>query len=149
MKNVLYGALCGALIFGALIWVTPRQITRAAVLAAPPEGRFELVQLHPSSGVEWSGMLDTETGCTWVYTTNNPDDPKITNQSLKPYLEALGQNSWDAINYDATEYTNTLKLKPDKSGVESDYTAALLELVRTQSACARARLQALSAASAR
>jgi hypothetical protein len=34
------------------------------VYAAP---RFQIVELHPSAASEWSGLLDTQTGCTWVY----------------------------------------------------------------------------------
>jgi type IV secretory pathway TrbD component len=39
MRNMLYGTLCGALVFGALSWATTRKTVHAAVLTAPPEGR--------------------------------------------------------------------------------------------------------------
>jgi hypothetical protein len=31
--------------------------------------RFQVVQLHPTAASEWSGLLDTQTGCTWAYAT--------------------------------------------------------------------------------
>ncbi|MGH9353817.1 MAG: hypothetical protein ACRD2G_16920 [Terriglobia bacterium] len=142
MRNVFYGALCGAFVFAMLSWVTTKKAVHAEVLTAPPAGRFQLVQLHPSQGSTWSAILDTETGCTWVYTTNNVDDPKITFKPYKFYLQVLGQNFWGAVNYDPTEY---MFLKTNSDGTV-DYTPQFREITRVQAACSRARLQALSAA---
>lgn len=145
MKNMLYGVLCSAFVFALLSWVTTKRTVHAAVMTAPAKGRFELVQLHPSSGVEWSAILDTETGCTWVYESADPDDPKITNQNYKFYLQILGRNSFGLVNFDPLEYTE-LKINEDKP---ADYAPAMSEIARVQRACSEARLQALAAAGAR
>lgn len=143
MKNALYGMLFGSLTFGALAWSIPRQAVRAAPLPAPPEHRFELVQLHPSTDTEWSAILDSETGCIWVYTTNNADDPKITDQGYKNYLSVLGRNSFDLVNFDATDY-----LPPSfASDNKPNYVASAQELARVQSLCSQARLRALQSES--
>jgi hypothetical protein len=144
MKNVLYGALCSAMVFAALLWGMARKPVHAAVLTSPPEGRFQLVQLHPSAGTEWSGILDTETGCTWVFTTNNPDDPKITDQSYKLYLDVLGGNSFDLVNFNPNDYTAPT-LKSDNTLDRGPY---MREIGRVQAECSQARLTALRAASA-
>lgn len=149
MRNIICGALCGAFVFAALSWATAKRTVHAEILTTPPAGRFQLVQLHPSADNEWSGVLDTETGCTWVFTTGNPSDPSITNQDERSYLQILGQNAFELVNYDTSGYTRTLKLKPDKSGVVADYGPAIEELLRVDRACSQARLLALKAASAR
>jgi hypothetical protein len=145
MKNMLYGALCGAVVFAALTWATTKMTVHAAVQTAPPQGRFQLVQLHPNTDTEWSGILDTETGCTWLFESSNPDDPKITNQAYKYYLQALGAHSFGLLNFDPGEYM-VPKMNEDKT---VDYTPQLAEIIRVQKACSQARLQALAAAGAR
>jgi hypothetical protein len=56
-KNVFYGVLSGALMFGALSWVTPKQTTRAAA----PEHRYAITHLDGSNAM----LLDTSTGAVW------------------------------------------------------------------------------------
>ncbi len=145
MSNALCGALCGVLVFAVLSWTAPLRIVKGAVLSSPPEGRFQLVQLHPSAESEWSGILDTETGCTWIFVTNNPDDPKITNPSYKMYLQVLGTNGFSLVNFDTTEYTYPA-LNSDK---QIDYSKPLKEITRVQDACSQARLLALKEADTR
>jgi hypothetical protein len=152
-KNALYGALCGALVFAVLSWAAPKKAVSAAVLAAPPEGRFELVQLHPSSGVEWSGILDTETGCTWTYTTQKPPTAAEISAATegeqraeKGYRQALGSNYFRIIEY--------LNSGPDISlpGFPTPSTVAgmkMYTLVAEDSYCDEARQNALRAAAAR
>lgn len=152
MKNVLYGALCGALVFGALNWVTGRKEVHGAVLTAPPEGRFQLVQLHPSAASEWSGILDTETGCTWLFAANNPDDPTITDKDYKLYLQVLGRHAFETVHYDPSDYISP-QLSPVKTNYGSytrtDY-APLRKAIWDEGAdCSQARQLALKAASAR
>lgn len=142
MKNAFFGVLCSAFVFGVLFWMTTKRTVHAAVLTAPPAGRFQLVQLHPSSNTEWSGILDTETGCTWVFQSNDPDNPKITEQHIKFYFQILGRNSFGFVNFDPTDYTD-VTFSPDNT---PNYQDALSELSRVQKACSQARLQALTAA---
>ena len=107
MKNYLYGVLCGTLAFAVLSWATPPKVTKAAVLSAPPEGRFQLVQLHATSESEWSGILDTETGCVWVYTSQTPPTdaevsaaPAGEQRTYKSYQQVLGPNFFSIVGYD-------------------------------------------------
>ena len=108
MKNYLYGTLCGALVVSAILfWAAPKKVVNAAVLPSPAEGRFQLVQFHPNSGSEWSGILDTETGCLWEYTSQTPPTdaeaaaaPAGEQRSYKSYQQALGYNYLFIIGYD-------------------------------------------------
>ena len=51
MRNLFFGAFCGVLVFAGLsLWTARRS---AAVLASPPAGRFDIVQLHPNTDTEW------------------------------------------------------------------------------------------------
>jgi hypothetical protein len=56
-KNVFYGVLSGALMFGALSWVTPKQTTRAAA----PAHRYAITHLDGSNAM----LLDASTGAVW------------------------------------------------------------------------------------
>lgn len=141
MRNVLYGVLFGVLVSAGFSWWTARKTVRAAALTSPTPGRFEMVQLHPSAGIEWSGILDTETGCTWVYETSNPQDTQIT-QQYEFYLQVLGDHSFGLVNFDPTEY-GFLTLN---SHAQADYSGALKEISRVQTACSEARLAALKKA---
>ena len=98
----------------------------------------------PTASTEWSAILDTETGCTWVYTTNNADDPKISDQSYKLYLQILGGNSFDLVNFDPSDYAHAT-LNSDQTLDRSPY---IKEIGRVAAACSQARLGALTAASA-
>ncbi len=152
-RNALYGALCGALIFAALSWAIPKKAVSAAVLATPPEGRFELVQLHPSSGTEWSGILDTETGCTWVYTSQTPPTdaevnaaPEGQQRAYKSYLQVLGSNYFSIVGYDDNGPPMSLP------GEQKPSTIAGQEFVTFATEgyyCNQARQNALRAAAAR
>jgi hypothetical protein len=141
MKNMLYGVLFSAFVFAALSWATTKRTVHAEVLTAPPAGRFELIQLHPSAGIEWSGILDTETGCTWAYVTSNPDETKAA-ESYKGYLQFLGQNNFQLVNFNPVEYT-VLGINSDRT---ANFQPAIEEIGRVQRACSKARLQALSSA---
>ena len=145
MKNMLLGILLTALVFSVLAWATTKRTVHAEVLTAPPAGRFQLVQLHPAAGIEWSGILDTETGCTWVFSTNSPNDPKITNEAYKSYLQVLGEHDFELVNYNPMEYTIG-KTNPDNT---MNYTPYVSEITRVQFACSHARLHALDAAGGR
>jgi hypothetical protein len=40
----------------------------------PPQvQRFQIVEIHPSAESHWSALLDTQTGCTWVYAHTSSD----------------------------------------------------------------------------
>lgn len=143
LRNMFYGALCGAVMFGTLSWLSPRKSVGAAVLSTPPAGRFQLVQLHPNADSEWSAILDTETGCTWVYEQNNADDPKVV-PAYKTYLEVLGTHSLGLVNFDAIDYTAPTFDKDN----QPDYAPLTNEISRVAGACSQARLRALRAAAA-
>lgn len=145
MKNMLFGILLSAMFFGLLQWATTKRTVHAEVLTAPPAGRFQLVQLHPNADTEWSGILDTETGCTWLFTTNDADNPQIKSKAWKIWLQLLGQHSFDVVNYDPGDYA-TPGTNPDNTVDPSPY---IKELSRVSSACSKARLQALSSAGGR
>jgi hypothetical protein len=152
-KNVLYGALCGALVFMALSWTTARKTVRAAVLTEPPEGRFELVQLHPNQGNTWSGILDTETGCTWVYTSQTPPTdaevsaaPEGEQRTDKIYRQALGSNYFESVGYGYNGATMTVPGAQKPSAfAEAKFSTLATEVLY----CDEARLNALRAARAR
>jgi hypothetical protein len=151
-KNALYGALCGALVFAVLSWAAPKKAVSAAVLAAPPEGRFELVQLHPSSGVEWSGILDTETGCTWTYTTHTPPTdaevkaaPEGPLRDLKSYYNMLGSVPvFEMAEYDPS--TEPAMSRPGEPKPSSVLVALASTSMTEKSYCNQARQNALRAA---
>ena len=64
MKNILSGVICGAFVFAALSWASPRQTTaRAAAFAAPAAGRY---QFYPSPVANGYVILDTESGCIYA-----------------------------------------------------------------------------------
>jgi len=143
-KNTLYGAMCGLLAFAVLSWAAPKKGVRAAVLSAPPEGRFQLVQLHPSSRTEWSGILDTETGCTWLLTSNPSVSASAkTNDELFLHLE--GPQFFQIVNFDAVEYG----FYPVRKGNVTDFTSPEKEMSRVAGLCDKGRLQALQASTAR
>ncbi|MGB7282681.1 MAG: hypothetical protein WBE13_10500 [Candidatus Acidiferrum sp.] len=107
VKNTLLGMTCGALTFTCLSLATPKKIANAAALDVPTRGRFELVQLHPSSGTEWSGVMDTETGCVWVYSSQTPPTdaevsaaPEGEQRAQKIYRQTLGSNFFAIVGYD-------------------------------------------------
>lgn len=137
---LVYGAFCGALVFAVLSWLSPRTSVGAAVLSTPPEGRFQLVQLHQNASSEWSAVLDTETGCTWVYQTS-PDDPDMA-PAYKSYIQILGDHSFGLINFDTTDYAGITFDSDNKA----NYASPLNEISRVQRECSQARLQALKAA---
>lgn len=140
VRNAFYGALCGAIVFGLLFWAAPRAATRAAVLSTPPEGRFQLVQLHPNADSEWSAVLDTETGCTWVYQKSS-DDPNMV-PAYKSYIQILGDHAFGLVNFDTTDYA---AIAFDTNN-QANYARPIDEISRVQHECSQARLQALKAA---
>jgi hypothetical protein len=152
-KNALYGALCGALVFAVLSWAAPRKAVSAAVLTSPPEGRYELVQLHPSSGTEWSGILDTETGCTWAYVSQTPPTdaeisaaPAGTQRAQKIYLRTLGGNYFGSLGYN---FTGSGLILPGEQKPSNIGESEIATLNTEQFYCAQARQNALQAAATR
>lgn len=151
MRNVFYGTLCGVLVFVALSWATGGRTVKAAVLASPPEGRFEPIQLHPNSASEWSGILDTETGCVWAYASQTP--PSSPKTSYEFYQSALGQHAFAIVNFDASEYvspeiTSTGGSSSTMPRSTTNYSKTIGELARVTGLCDRVRIQALEAAAA-
>jgi len=146
MRQTLYGTLCGAVVFLVLSWATAKRTVQAAVLTKPPEGRFELVQLHPSQGNTWSGVLDTETGCVWGYTSQIVPSPKTANQSLDDYLIEQGSNFFEPVPFDTSSY---IQIVQTAKGKPPDFTPRTWELDRVESLCDRSRVEALEAAAAR
>jgi hypothetical protein len=145
-KSVFYGVLSGVLIFAALTWLEPRQAARAAILATPPAGRFELVQLHSSAASEWSGVLDTETGCVWVYAGQGEPASDAT-ASYKAYEQILGSHFLATINYDASDYVNPAI---ENGKVSEDYMSpAAMELGKVARLCNESRVRALEGADSR
>jgi hypothetical protein len=152
-KNALYGALCGLLVFAILFWTVPKKTVRAAVLATPPEGRFELVQLHPSTGTEWSGILDTETGCTWVYATQTPPTdaevsaaPEGEQRGYKSYQQMRGRYFFASAPYDTVQSSMLLPGREKPSTIAGQQIATL---IAEGTYCDEARQAALRAAAAR
>lgn len=148
MRNILYGALSSALLFAAFAWWTAKPAVHAAILSVPPAGRFQIVQLHPNTNTEWSGILDTQTGCTWVLTKNDAEDPTIKLAAYKEYLQVLGDHSFDLVNFDATDYVSAdLKQQGGSAtqvpGTTVDYTKPIRELSRIQQMCSQSRVEAL------
>ncbi len=152
MRNVMYGALGGALVFGLVSWASVRKPASAAVLAKPPEGRFELVQLHASHEEAWSGILDTETGCVWAYFSQTPPaSPETTSQfyfsELGPHY--LGTANFDVLDYISPDIENTGGSSGHLPGRTANFSKPLAELSRVSGLCDRARVEALEAAAAR
>lgn len=152
MKNYLYGALCGAIVFFVLSWAVPRKIAKAAVLSAPPEGRFQLVQLHPNANTEWSAVLDTETGCSWVYESQTPPtDAEVDAaaagepRAYKSYEQSLGNNFFSIVGYDDNGPTMTLAGQARPSTVAGGLFSTL---ATEEYYCNEARQSAIRAAAA-
>jgi hypothetical protein len=153
MKSAAYGALCGVMVFAVLSWTAPEKSVNAAVLDAPANGRFELVQLHESSASEWSGILDTETGCAWVYASQTtPTDMEVNSapegeqRDYKLYRQVLGNNYFENVGYDDNGPDMSL------SGGEKPATIAgrqFATLAAEEYYCNQARQSALRAAAAR
>lgn len=152
MKNALCGALCGALVFSVLSWVAPRKTANAAVLATPPEGRFELVQLHPNATAQWSGILDTETGCTWVYTSQTPPtDAEVSAAKgdamiTAMYGQQLGSHYFGNVGYEYSD-SDLSRAEPGKPPTSGE--SKLVTLAAEEFYCNQARQHALQAAAAR
>jgi len=144
MRNLMFGVLCGMLLFAGLSWWTARQSVHAAVLTSPPAGRFELVQLHDSAASGWSGILDTETGCVWAYSYMEPSSPSSNeSQAYKWYKQFLGSHTFSTVSYDASAY-----VKPAVG--ETDYLSpAASELGRIATLCNKVRVHALEVAAPR
>ena len=80
------------LVVTALIVLMTFALGRAQAPAAPTlpanvAPRFQVIQLHPNAASEWSGLLDTQTGCVWAYS------------------EGQNERSWQFIPVDA-DYAN-------------------------------------------
>lgn len=153
MKSLFYGGLCGVVILGVLSWGVPRRSAQAAILSTPPAGRFQLVQLHPNSETEWSGILDTETGCTWVYTSQTPptDDevsaaPAGEQRAYKVYQQALGGNFLSVVAYDDSGPSMNLPGMAQASTVNG---ARFSTLATEEYYCDEARQNSVRAAAAR
>ena len=146
MKNILCGVLCSALVFVVLHQATARPTTtvQAAIPIIPSVARFQLVQIHPSTDTEWSGILDTETGCTWLFTQNSSQVSSTENPVQAFYDKGLGDHVFSLVNFDVQDYAPT-RLNSDH---KVDYTTFIAEAIRVQKACQQARLQALAAAGA-
>lgn len=152
MRNMILASLSGALVFAGLSWWTARPSVHAAVLTAPPAGRFELIQLHPNAASEWSGILDTETGCVWVYATATlPDSPKT---SFEVYQALRGSHFFELVNFDASDYAYP---EPVSQGGTTahlpstviDFSKPYSELQRVSVLCNQARVGAMEAAAPR
>lgn len=141
-RGIFFGVIGTVLAFAglSLMW-HPSVAARAEVLTTPPAGRFELVNLHPNANSEWSGVLDTETGCVWVFGKNDPNDPAITSQPYKSYLQILGNQSFDVVNFDAMDYVT-----PQTGTGGQTYAPDIREINRVQTLCSNARVQAIEAA---
>lgn len=142
MKGLVYGVLAGAVVFGALSWATAKRTVHATVLPAPLAGRFQIVQLHPSSGNEWSGILDTETGCTWVYYSQTVPASAKTPSDL--FYAARGSNFFGLEHFDPMDYAPPKKNGGD-AGLYNEMTGLI---VKEGDLCSRSRINALRAAAA-
>ena len=60
-----------ALLTITLLTLAPATAQAPAAPALPVyiAPRFQIIPLHPSAASEWSGLLDTQTGCVWAYVT--------------------------------------------------------------------------------
>jgi len=149
MKNMLYGVLCSTLLFALLTWWTVRGAVHAAAPTAPSltAGRFELVQLHPNAGSQWSGILDTETGCVWAYASQTlPASPKT---SLEAYKAVLGEHFFEIHPFDAMDYVSPGPAGTTPStGPVLNFSEPLAELSRVAALCNKARVKALETAAA-
>ena len=152
-KNTLYGAMCGLLVFVISIWIVPKKTVGAAVLATPPEGRFEIVQLRPNGATEWSGILDTETGCVWTYFSQTPPTdaeanaaPEGEQRAMKSYRQVLGSNYFGIVGYDDNGPSMALPGFQKPSTIAG---AQFSTLGTEEFYCNEARQNALRAAAAR
>ncbi|MHB8487053.1 MAG: hypothetical protein ACYDCM_15185 [Candidatus Acidiferrales bacterium] len=159
-KNAFYGALCGVLVFSALNWMQLRQSARAAAPVSPQaqEGRFEAVQLHAGAEVGWSGILDTETGCTWIYRI----PPQLTHSNPPKSLWAAsvlveGPAVFQTIPFDADYLSPTIPdlenpTPPSAAEINrillADDAKRVQEMEKATTLCGKIRVQALEAATA-
>ncbi len=153
MKNWIAGILSGVAAFAILSWATPKAVTKASVLSVPPEGRFQLVQLHASSAAEWSAILDTETGCAWAYTSQTPPTdadvsaaPEGEQRAYKTYQQALGTNFLAIVDYDDNGPSMSLPWMKEPSTVNG---VRFSTLATEEFYCNEARQNAIKAAAAR
>lgn len=146
-KAVFYGALSAVLVFAVLNWREPMQATRAAALATPAARRFELVQLHPSAAIEWSGVLDSQTGCVWLLKSDDANRAAPLSRSSfytqTDYAHVVGPQFFSLVNYDAGDYVAPMNSK----GV-LNFSAAADEVVRIANLCSESRIQALQSSAA-
>ena len=49
------------------------QVPASQTLPVCATPRFQAIQLHPNAGSEWSGLVDTATGCVWEPVLNCVD----------------------------------------------------------------------------
>lgn len=107
-------------------------------------GRFELVQLHPNADSLWSGVLDTQTGCVWIFASQKPPASPKTSPEL--YRAVVGEHLFQMVAYDATEYVSSHSSAASNAGTVGDFSEAIQELGRVTTLCNKARVQALEAA---
>ena len=143
MKNFLYGLIAGALVLAIPAWWTQRHSVHAAVSVthlAP--GRFDHVLLHPNAGSEWSGILDTETGCVWVYAHGKV--PESPTSSFEEYQGVLGEHFFDTVPFATMDYVSPSP--GTKKSPQIDYSKPSDELSRIARLCNAARVKALESA---
>ena len=160
MRNAFYGAVCGVLVFSALNWIQPGQAARAAasISQQAQDGRFQAVQLHAGAEVGWSGILDTETGCAWIYRI----PPQLSQSNPPKSLWAAsvlvdGPAVFQSIPFDVDYLPPTIPdldnptppsaAEINKSALADD-AKRVQEMEKATALCGKIRVQALAAATA-
>lgn len=119
-----------------------RTVDAPALSRPQTAARFELVQLHPNATSYWSGILDTQTGCMWVYASQTP--PASPKTSSEGYRAVLGEHFLELVPFDATDYIAPGAPQSTDSGL--DFSKPMEEVSRIAALCNKARIRALEAA---
>jgi hypothetical protein len=148
-ENMWFGAVCGLLVFAVLFWAEPRRTVsaqaRPASLAASPAGRFQVVELHPNGASERSGLLDTETGCTWTSDQTTPEERQQATGHVAMLVTYFSSVAFESTSFPLLSDAELKGAKTD-GGLEK---ATITELQKEASLCDEVRVRALQAAAGR
>lgn len=139
-KEIVIGALLGAALTFALIGMGAAAFGEGPIVT-PGAGRFQAILLHPSTGTEWSGILDTQTGCLWVYASDSaPSGAPATAYDV--FRSVRGANFMASVNYDPLDYTSGFTTSSDGK-LAPDYRRAEIAAGNEAKACATDRRHAI------
>ncbi len=137
MKSTRLGSVLLALALALAAFEIGATGATAGSAAPNAQGRFQSILLHPSAGSEWSGILDTQTGCVWVYASEQvPAKPSTPGELL---TAERGANYFGIVAFDPMDYVQ-LTIGADK---EPDFSPALAGINQETRACSAIRRSAM------